>query len=273
MNIKLDLDFATQCFVDLAQSKGMDTKTFQEEFLMFFEPTTEQEDFNRGYENLIKNFKLLEMAFQQKDLMTMNIALLFMRSTRLDTYFYNITNGCYKVLKYDSRFQWPEIPQDYNLADYEHYDIHLRPQLLTHPERLDKFQTLMLEIAEYFGVDPNELKYGCKPGLQTAAWNLDYTLSLHDRITIDSTNMLQAFLLHHLAMKENDLVTAQVGLMHAAVCATHVEQTINNLINDCDKMGIFDTRFEWPKLDNSPIPDHYQYDGYEVKKFKLPETS
>lgn len=29
MNIKLDLDFATQCFVNLAQNKGMDTKTFQ----------------------------------------------------------------------------------------------------------------------------------------------------------------------------------------------------------------------------------------------------
>lgn len=269
MTIKLDLDFVQQCFIDLATQKGIDIdelkngwdkKRETNEWHINFHKSM-QEDFNKMFLNFIKNINLIEQALQQKDLLTMKLALMNIPSIRLDYHFYNIADDCYKVLKYDSRFQWPPIPQDYNSTDYEHYDIHLRPQLLNPPERLDKFQTLMLQIAEYFGVDPNELKYGCKPGAQTTAWSLNYTLSLHDRITIDTTNMLQAFLLHHLAMKENDLLAAQVGLMQAAVCATHVEQTINNLINDCEKMAYFDSRFEWPELeDDSSIPAHYQYD-------------
>lgn len=270
MTIKLDLDFVQQCFIDLATQKGIDMEELKygrdikretHEWNINFQESM-QDDFNEMCLDFIKNINLIEQALQQKDLLTIKLALMNIPSISLDYHFYNIADDCYKVLKYDSRFAWPPIPQEYSSNDYEQYDIHLRSQLLTHPERLDKFQTLMLQIAEYFGVAPNELKYGCKPGVQTSAWSLDYTLSLHDRITIDTTNMLQAFLLHHLAMKENDLLAAQVGLMHAAVCAKNVEHTIINLVNDCEKMAYFDSRFEWPELeDDSSIPAHYQYDG------------
>lgn len=129
-------------------------------------------------------------------------------------------------------------------------------------ENLDFIQEAFINLAQIAGISIDELKHGWNSEKGTSEWNIDYQESLQSEFDSCAKNMMRSFALHASAMEKGDLVTAQCGLVRAALFAQMLESIFRSVHNECYKVLNHDKRFAWPAIpEDYKIPEHYDYKG------------
>ena len=127
MSDELNLDIVQKAFIQLAQSKGIPFAELANgwneereclEWNLDYN-TSLQSDVDADIKRMLRYFELHRVSLEKDDLATARASLVhaavFART--LASAFEYIHDECYKVLRDDPRFQWPEIPENYQIPD------------------------------------------------------------------------------------------------------------------------------------------------------------
>lgn len=131
MSQPLDLDFVQQVFIRLAQKNGIPLEELKNgwneeresnEWELNYRHSL-QEDVEGDIKGMLQLFELHQAAMEKDDLVTARGALVLAAgfAQMLAGTFTNIYDECYKVLRDDKRFTWPEIPENYSIPEHYNY--------------------------------------------------------------------------------------------------------------------------------------------------------
>ncbi len=131
MSQPLDLNFVQEVFIRLAQKNGIPLEELKNgcneekecmEWNMDYKNSL-QKDVEADIEKMLQIFELHHAAMKKDDLVTASAALVRAAgfAQMLAGTFSNIYDECYKVLRDDKRFTWPEIPEDYSIPEHYNY--------------------------------------------------------------------------------------------------------------------------------------------------------
>lgn len=131
MNRELNLDFVQEVFIKLAERQGIPVEELKtgwneeresNEWELNYKHSLQQ-DVEEDIKGMLQIFELHRAAMEKGDLVTAKGALIHAAvfAQMLSGTFLNIHDECYKVLRDDERFSWPEIPEDYVVPEHYNY--------------------------------------------------------------------------------------------------------------------------------------------------------
>lgn len=131
MNKELNLDFVQEVFIKLAERQGIPFEELKtgwneeresNEWELNYKRSLQQE-VEEDIKAMLQCFDLHRAAMEIGDTVTAQVGLIRAAgfAQMIAGTFQNIYDECYKVLCYDKRFSWPEIPEDYVVPEHFNY--------------------------------------------------------------------------------------------------------------------------------------------------------